>query len=466
MAAPPAQGRSARLIEGPVAGHLLRLTGPMVMGVMATMLFNLMDTFYVARLGGDPLAAMGYTFPIAALVHSLSLGLMVGASTVLARLIGAGQLEQVRRITTDALLLSALLIVALGAAGLLTLRPLFTALGADARLLPLIADYMVPYYLGAWLLVVPIVGNGAIRATGDTRMPSLIMMIAAIVNMVLDPFLIYGLGPFPRWELRGAAVASICAWSITFVAALTILGRRERMLARPDLRLRSLWTSWTAVLRMAVPVGFTNLVLPLSAGVITRMLSAFGAFAVAGYAVGVRVEMISLIGPMAMTAALSPFVGQNAGASRPERVQEALRTAVRWCWIWGGVACVVLFLLADRIAGLFSAESDVVRAAGLYLSVLPFCYGAMTSCFQVTTTLNALHRPFTSTLIALVRMFVLAIPLAWFGAQYAGVFGLFAGLAAGNLLAGVLAYVWVWRFLGGGRESGGVGGSGRCSVCR
>ena len=417
----------------------------MVMGVLATMLFNLVDTFYVARLGEEPLAAMGYTFPVASLVHSLSLGLMVGASTVLARLIGAGDFQQVRRITTDALLLSALIVLALGVIGLLTLPRVFTGLGADPHLLPLIADYMVPYYLGVWLLVIPIVGNGAIRATGDTRMPSLIMMIAAIVNMILDPLLIYGLGPFPRWELRGAAVASICAWSITFVAALAILGLRERMLARPTLNPRRLWASWTTVLKMAVPVGLTNLVMPISAGVITRLLSSFGAFAVAGYAVGVRVEMIALIGPFAMTAALSPFVGQNAGAGKSDRVREALRIAVRWCWLWGGAVCVLFALTAGHVAGWFSEGEPVAQVTRLYLWILPLSYGAMTACFQVTTTLNALHRPLYATCIALIRMFALSIPLAWLGAQAWGIPGLFAGLAAGNLLAGPLSYLWLRR---------------------
>lgn len=433
----------APLLDGPVPRHLFRLAAPMVLGVFAMMLFNLVDTLYVSRLGGDALAAMGFTFPVAAFIQSLSLGLMVGTSTVLARLIGGGNRQQVRRITTDALVLSALVIVAVGWAGLATMDPLFKALGAAPHLVDRIREYMVPYYLGIGVLVVPMVGNGAIRATGDTRMPSLIMMIAAGVNLVLDPFLIYGWGPFPRWELRGAAVASILSWCITFVAALLILGRRERMLAPPVWKLSLLLDSWKTVLRIAVPVGLTNMVLPVSGAILTRVLAGFGTAAVAGYAAGLRVEMVSLIGPMALTAGLSPFVGQNAGAGAFDRVREALRTAVRWCWAWCTVVCALALLLAQPLARAFSADPEIIAVTVRYLWMVPWSYGAMTSCFQVTTTLNALNRPLVSACISLLRMFALVVPLAWAGSRWLGVTGVLAGITAGNLIAGLCADAWL-----------------------
>ena len=198
----------AKLLVGPVAPTLFRMTLPMVAGVLAMMLYNIVDTYFVGRLGGDPLAAMGFTFSITQIIMGFALALMIGTSTVLARLIGAGDVGQVRRITTDALLLSGCSMLALGGMGIFFLDRVFSAMGAEPHLLPTIRQYMVPYFAGVALLAIPMVGNGAIRATGDTKYPSLIMISSAIVNIALDPLLIFGLGPFPRLELRGAAYAN------------------------------------------------------------------------------------------------------------------------------------------------------------------------------------------------------------------------------------------------------------------
>ncbi len=162
------KGRTS-LIEGPVGRRLLFLTVPMVGGIFAITTFNLVDTFFVARLGTDELAAMGFIFPVVMFVQSIALGLGIGTASVVSRAIGEGDHRKVRRLTTDSLILAVLLVVLFVTVGLLTINPLFTLMGATPEILPLIRQYMTIWYVGMIFVTVPMVGNNAIRATGDTK---------------------------------------------------------------------------------------------------------------------------------------------------------------------------------------------------------------------------------------------------------------------------------------------------------
>ena len=232
--------QTPQLIEGPVGKTLIRLTLPMMIGIVGMVAFNLVDTFFVGRLGTLELAAMSFTFPVVLVVSSLARGLGVGTSAVISRIIGEGDQQKVRRITTDALLLSLIIVIAFVIAGLFTIEPLFRLLGADDSILPLIKQYMSIWYLGMPFVVIPMVGNNAIRATGDTKTPSLIMVGAILVNLVLDPLFIFGPGPFPRWELAGAAFATATARAAAMVISLLVLGRREKMITVVLPRLKDL----------------------------------------------------------------------------------------------------------------------------------------------------------------------------------------------------------------------------------
>ncbi|MBD3308593.1 MATE family efflux transporter, partial [candidate division KSB3 bacterium] len=222
--------KKASLVEGSVAPLLIKLTIPMIFGVLGMVLFHLVDTYFVGQLGTIELAAMSFTFPIVMIIASISMGLGIGTSAVISRAIGEGDQHRVQRLTTDSLMLSVLVVAGFVVTGLLTITPVFGFLGATPEILPLIRQYMLIWYPGMIAVVIPMVGNHAIRATGDTKTPSMIMLVAVFANMVLDPLLIFGIGPFPRLELAGAALATVCARTTTLCVAVWVLYRRERML--------------------------------------------------------------------------------------------------------------------------------------------------------------------------------------------------------------------------------------------
>ena len=431
-----------RLTEGPVGSQLIKLTLPMVWGVFAIIAFNLVDTYFVGQLGTAQLAAMSFTFPVVMTLGSLAMGLGIGASSVIARAIGEGDMRRVQRFTTNSLTLALTAVILFVSLGLVTIDPLFQALGAGPEVMPFIRDYMQIWYFGMVFLVVPMVGNSAIRAAGNTLTPSIIMTLAAATNIILDPLLITGAWGFPRLELQGAALATVIARATTLVAALLVLRFKENLLSTqlPDLE-ETLWC-WRDILTVGLPAAAASMITPISIGVITSLLAVHGAAAVAGFGVASRIESFALITVMALSASIGPFVGQNWGAQQFGRVRLALRQSFLFCMGWGLLMAVALGVGARSLSALFNQDPAVLAVATQYLWLVPISYGTAGIIQVASSAFNAMGKPIPSIVMTTARMFVLYIPLAYLGSRVAGPTGIFVAALVSNLVVGLGAYGW------------------------
>lgn len=439
--------KKAQLIEGPVAKILIKLTLPMILGILGMSAFNLADTYFVGQLGTRELAAMSFTFPVVMIISSLAHGLGIGVSAVVSRAIGEGDHKRVQRLTTDSLILSMLLVAGFVIIGFLTVTPLFRFLGATPDILPLITQYMLIWYPGMIAVVIPMVGNNAIRATGDTKTPSMIMLVAVFVNIILDPLLIFGIGPFPRLELAGAALATVFGRTITLCVALWILSYREKMITfrRPPVKI--MLNSWKQILYIGLPAAGTNVLLPISAGIITKFVAVYGAEAVAGFGVATRVEMFALLVVMALSSVLGPFVGQNWGARKYERLMSGIIYSQQFSIGWGLVMFILLAIFGKTIASVFNADPFVISTAATYFWIVPLGYGAWGVLRLSTITLSVLNKPLHSALLMLMQAFLLYIPFAYLGSRMFGLQGIFSAAAVSYLIAAFVAYLWLKNFL-------------------
>ena len=434
-----ATNREAILTSGAIPTTLFRLAGPMSVGLFAQISFTLADTLFVARLGTDALAALGFAFPVVFVISNITMGLGTATSAVVSQAIGRGDQHLVRRYTTDSLILSLVIVVALSAGGYVTVKPLFAALGARGETLHLVRQYMAITYLGIAFMVIPTISINAIRATGDTVTPSAIMVVAALVNVVLDPIMIYGLFGFPRLEVAGAALASVIGRITSCIAALAFLHFRERMITFQRPRLDEVLRSWRSLLTIGVPASATNIMVPLSNLFVTAIAARAGKEVVAALGAGMRVTAFTSIPVYALSASLVPFVGQNWGAGQYRRARRSKRHSIQFGAVWGGLCFVALWAAAPHIAALFSQEEAVRREIMLYLRIVPLGHALQNSFIFMTSILNSIHRAVISTLLMAVRMFVLYVPLATLGAWWWGGAGLFGGMAAANALAGIMS---------------------------
>lgn len=420
----------------------------MVVGLVSLNSYSIADTYFVGRLGTLPLAAMGFTFPVSFALIAIGLGVGIGASSLLARLLGNGDRASVQRITTHALMLAAVLGLVVMIAGLATIDPVFTALGADERTLPLIREYMEVYYFGGFLVILPMVGNFAMRAAGDARAPAVILTTSALVNIVLDPILIFGWLGVPALGLRGAAIATLIANAITVVASIYILHRRERLVLARYVGLEQLGDSWRRLLHVGVPATASNLLSPITVGVITAFVAAYGPAAVAGFGVASRIEAVVMIVIFAVTSSVGPFVGQNYGAGRLDRARAFAAMSDKFCIAYALAAAALLLLTGGRLASIFTESAEVVEAAALYLKIVPFSLAGFGVMLTAVAAFNALGRPLPATALTFIKLFLGYVPLAWLLSTIAGIEGIFWANAAAHLAFGVVGFVWFRRVVG------------------
>lgn len=434
------------LLTGPVKTVLRQQSVPMAVGLVFMIVVNLIDTYWAGQLGTDELAAMSFSFPVIGVIVNITIGLMIGTSVAIARVLGQGRREAADRLSTHALLLGVLIVTIISVSGYLTQDPVFAALGAPDHLLPVIRRYMSIWYLSSFVLVVPMMANGVLRAHGDAKTPRDTMIAIAIANAILDPLLIFGWGPVPALGLEGAAWATAASRVVGGVVAFVVLFRKRAL----DLHLPKpveLLESWKKVLAVGVPAMVTNVLGPVATALLTAIVATFGAEAVAAYGIGARVEGLLLMAPIALSSGLSPFIGQNWGAHLPERVSEGFRASVRFSILWGIGVMLLLLPTAGLIGRAFTDDPTVAEHIQLYLWVVPIGYAPYGVMMMVSSSFNAMDRAIRSTLLSVLRSIVIAVPVAWVASRFLGLEGVFIGLAVGSFLASLLGLRWMFRLL-------------------
>ena len=432
----------ARLTTGAVGRQLVDMTVPVLFGIFTMMMQGFVDAYFIGRVGDRELAALSFAFPVLMIVTSVAIGLGAGTSSVVARAIGAHDHRRARRLATDSLILSFGITAVICMVGYLTIAPLFRLLGAPEDMLPLIGGYMRILYAGVPFVVVGMVGMSSMRATGDTRLPSMLMVIAAVVNIALDPILIFGVGPVPAMGLNGAAMAALLARAAIFGGTLYLMRMRLDMLTfnKPDPG--ELRKSWADILHVGIPAAATNAIIPVATGVITAMLARYGTEAVAGFGVASRVESLTLVMFYAMSAVIGPFVGQNMAAGKADRIFLALRLCAIFCIGAGLVIAVLLAGLGNLIPMLFSENPNVTGVATQFLYIVPISYGAYGVVMIMNASFNGMGKPMPAVYISVARMVLIYLPLAFLGNRYFGVTGIFVAYAIANIITGIIAFSW------------------------
>lgn len=413
----------------------------MLIGIVSLVAFNLVDLYYVGKLGERELAALSFTFPVITVIFSLVQGIGIGATAIVSRSIGRGDLSRAALETTGSLILGVFLAGIFVVAGLSTLDFTFETLGAEPDLIPLIKEYMSVWYIVVLFVVVPFIGNSAMRATGDAKTPSLIMLFAVIINALLDPLFIFGLGPFPALGIQGAALATAVSRFFTLVLALYVLNVKKKMISKQLHPIKELWECWRGVLFVGIPTGLSRMITPISASIITAVLATYGEYAVAAYGVGTRIEFLAATVLIAMSASISPFTGQNWGAGEVLRIKKAIKIASLASLAWGLFVTALLYVGGEMLAQMFSEEERVVETTVLFLSIVPVSFGFQGIAMIVNSNLNTMNRPLTASLLIIVQMFVIYVPLAYLGSMLEGVKGIFWALMIAYVIGGILSYI-------------------------
>jgi len=223
---------------------------------------------------------------------------------------------------------------------------------------------------------------------------------------------------------------------------MSVLHFREHLLSYSKITLQMVLNSWRKILAVSIPATATNLIGPLSTAIIVSLLAGFSQETVAGFGIASRIEALFIIPLFALSASIGPFVGQNWGADRHDRANSAMLLSYRYSLAWGAFVALLLVIFRQDIASLFDDNPVVITVAATYLLVVPVSYGAWGVLMMSSAIFNSLGKPISSTIMSLIRMFVLYIPLAFVGKALFGLGGIFAAAAVSNALMGIIAYTW------------------------
>lgn len=429
----------------PLGRTLWRQTWPMAIGVLALLGFQLVDSAFVARLGTAPLAAQSFTFPLTFLVIGVQVGLGIAIAALISRALGGGETARARRLGSLVLMLGGVIIALLVFLLWWAQTPIFARLGADALSRELIRDYWAPQLFASWLGAVLYFIYSLFRAHGDTRLPGKMMVITSLLNLGLDPLLIFGIGPWDGLGLPGAAWAT----AIAFGCGLFIASRRLRetdWLTSQGLK-SELRRSARPFAAIAGPAMISQLMPPLAAMLAISVVARLGESTVAAWGLASRLETLALVVVLAMTMSLPPWLGRCYGAGDWQQVNRLMRLALGVVVVWQLGLGLALALLAPWVAHLLAGSPDVHDALTVLIRFLLPSYAPLGICMLVVSAGNALGWPLRAMLMSAARLFVCYLPFLWLGAWLGGLVGLAAGAAVGNLLAGVAAWLLLGRIL-------------------
>jgi putative MATE family efflux protein len=433
---------------------LWQQTWPMAIGVLALLGFQLVDSAFIARLGTAPLAAQSFTFPLSFFIIGIQVGLGIAIAALISRALGAGEKARAKRLG------SLVLMVGGGVIGLLAVSlwglqtPIFMLLGADQAALEHIRPYWAPQLVAAWLGAVLYFVYSLFRAHGDTKLPGKMMVLSSLVNLVLDPLFIFGVGPWEGLGLPGAALATILAFATGLVIACRKLAK-QHWLAFNGLK-AEVRCSYKPFAGIAGPAMMSQLMPPLAAMLAISIVAPLGDTYVAAWGLASRLETLSLMVILAMTMSLPPWLGRCYGAGDWRQIHRLLRLALKVAVIWQLGLGVLMALGAPWVALVLAGQPDVQQALALLIRFLLPSYAALGVCMLVVSAGNALGWPLRAMLLSAARLFICYLPCLWVGAQLGGWIGLALGAAIGNVMAGLTAWRVLKRILSRPHRQAGV----------
>ncbi len=441
--------KNVNLLEGSIPSALIKLLIPQLGGFFAVTGFNFADSWFVSQMDNALpehaeslyLSSISLTFPIVFGIGSIAIGLGVAVTTLISRAYGAGNKDLAKRLTRDAVILTSLFTLFVTCVGLFTIDPLFTFMGAKPEQLPLLREYMGIWYSGAVFMLIPMTCNNALRGYGNTFWPGVVMTTGALLNVILDPLLIFGAWKIPAMGVGGAAIATVIARITTAVISIFLVVKWDLIaLKRP--RLEEMLQEWKELLFYALPGIVGKVSMPLGMLGVTVVAASIGKNAVAALNASSRVEQMVLVAALALALVLMIFISQNLAAGSKERARKALNWAYKWIVVYALVCLAGLGLFSEDIAVWFNSLTGVQDMIKFYLLVVPLIYPFVVLSFIVQQAFFAIRKPLFSGFMDFFRFVVMMIPAAWIGAYLHGYMGMVIGLLISGLLTSIMSIVW------------------------
>ncbi|WP_260260682.1 MATE family efflux transporter [Vibrio intestinalis] len=422
-----------------LAKQLFNMTWPMLFGVLSLMSFQLVDSAFIGQLGVLPLAVQGFTLPIQMVIIGLQVGLGIATTAVIAKAIGANQTRYAQQLGGLVIAMGSVGVALFGVLLYLIREPILLLLSAPESVLPIVESYWIYWLVSSWTGALLYFLYSVCRANGNTMLPGAMMMITSVLNLILDPIFIFtfDLG------INGAAIATILAFGIgILIVAPKVTAKQWMSFDWSDLDVAK---SLRSIGNIMGPAMISQLLPPLSSMLATKLLAGYGTAAVAAWALGSRYEFFAIVSVLALTMSMPPMVGRMLGAQKLDDIRHLVSIACKFVLGSQLLIAAITWLSSDLLATVMTSEQQVKQILTWHLMIVPMSLGPLGICMLMVSINNALGKSYTALTISALRLFVFFLPCLWVGSWLGGLQGLFWGALAGNILAGLSAWLMYQR---------------------
>ena len=430
------ENQNAKFVEGSTMRHILVMSGAGSVGLMALFLVDLLDMLFISMLGQVELAAaVGFAGTLVFFSTSISIGTSIAMGALVSKAIGAKQRDHARRLSSSIILTAFVISSVISALMFIFIPELLAAIGAKGYVAERAQAYLQILLPSGPMIAIAMSAGAGLRAAGDAKRSMWATLAGGIINAILDPIFIFGLG----WNVEGAAVATVFARFTVLFFSLYPLIRTHNLLASPSLLA---WrNSLQAILTISVPAIITNIATPIGNAIVTTSIAKYGEDFVAGYAVIGRLIPVCFAVLFALSGAVGPIIGQNFGAERLDRVRETLTNSLVVTTVYTVAVCISLYFVQSLVITGFNLQGDAAIIVSAFCTYVAFSFIFNGAQFVANTSFNNLGKPFYSTALNLGKATLGTLPFVYFGSLWFGALGVLYGQAVGSIVFGIIAII-------------------------
>lgn len=431
-----------KLTEGSVLKNIIFLSLPMMLTLLLQDAFNLVDMYFVGNLGSSATAAVSMSGIIVGLILTAVTGLSFGTLAMISRYVGEGNIEKADNVVMQSFILGLIITLIITPLGYIFAPQMLELLGASKEVVMQGTPYLRITFGGSITIFLTILMFSALRGAGDPISPMIILLISTILNIILDPIMIYGLFGFPRWGVAGSAAATIVARAIAMIMVLFVMIQEKSIIKLRARDFRFDFNIMKEIIRIGNPSSIELLILNLSTLFLMKIVASFGTTAVAAYGIGMRLNMAVTIPTMGFGFAAATLVGQNLGARKPDRADKS-------GWICAGIGTIIMIILtivflifSGNIVSVFNDEFEVVEIGTQFIKTMAPTFIFLGLGTTLGRGLNGAGDTVYPMIISIITMLALRIPLAWYMSTRAGTAGIWKSLALTNAIYGIVITMW------------------------
>ncbi|EOC99924.1 MATE family efflux transporter [Caldisalinibacter kiritimatiensis] len=427
----------------PILPLIFKLSVPAILSMFIQSLYNVVDSIFVSRLSEDALAALSLAFPIQMVLIAIAVGTGVGTSSLISRLLGQGKEQKASNAGEHVLIIAITYGVIIGIIGFLFSKNIISLFTSDTRLIDLGMRYIRIILIGSLALFIPMIANNILRGEGNTFIPMITMLIGSILNIILDPLLIFGLGPFPSFGIEGAAIATVFSRIISgsFILFMLFNGNNQIKLNfktfQFDLNIIK------GIFKVGLPAMTMQFLASFMISGINAILDQYSATAIAAMGIYFRLQSFVFMPVFGLNQGYMPIIGYNYGHNKPQRMKKAMKYGFLIAFTFTTLGFVIFQLFSVQLIKMFDPSEELINLGKDALTKISLAFPIIGPAIIGSTTFQAIGKGIPSLILSFSRQIILLLPLSYILSRLGGLNYVWYAFPLSEIISGIFMVIWL-----------------------